>query len=119
MHLLTHQAGLTPDNALSEYQLGRESAFENIFRLKARYEPGTRFMYSDVGFILLDKLIEDASGSKVSEFARDNLFEPLGMRETGYLPPESLRERAATTERRQAAGFEAKFTIRGLRQWTA
>lgn len=108
LHLLTHQAGLTPDNALSDYQLGREQAFENIFRLKARYEPGTRFMYSDVGFILLDKLIETASGAKVDQFAKEHLFEPLGMRETGYLPEAELRTRAATTEQRDGRWLQGE-----------
>ena len=74
MHLLTHQAGFVPDNALADYKLGREQAFKNIYDLKAMYPPSTRFVYSDVGFILLDDLIERQSGMKVNEFAEKHIF---------------------------------------------
>lgn len=100
MQLLTHQAGFVPDNAVSDYELGREDAFRKIYALNTIYEPGSRFVYSDVGFILLDDLIERQSGKNVHAFSQEYLFGPLGMRETGYLPAESLKQRAATTEQR-------------------
>ncbi|MEO1527148.1 MAG: serine hydrolase domain-containing protein [Planctomycetota bacterium] len=98
--LLTHQAGLIPDNALADYRDGRAAAFQNIYALKAMYPPQSRFVYSDVGFVLLDDIIERVSGSNVDQFSKRHLFAPLGMHETGFLPPETLRARAAATERR-------------------
>lgn len=98
--LLTHQAGLIPDNALSDYKQGRDQAFQNIFDLKAYYAPKTRFAYSDVGFILLDKLIEELSGMQVDEFSEQHIFEPLGMTETCFCPSEELSARAAPTTKR-------------------
>lgn len=99
--LLTHQAGFVPDNALADYQDGRRSAFENIYQLETMYAPGERFVYSDVGFILLDDLIERQSGKTVAAFSQEHIFEPLGMHESGYLPAASLRQRTAATEERE------------------
>jgi uncharacterized protein YbbC (DUF1343 family)/CubicO group peptidase (beta-lactamase class C family) len=98
--LLIHSAGLIPDNALADYEDGWESAKPKICELDPLAEPGTRFKYSDVGFILLGKIIEDVSGRPVNEFAKEEVFEKLGMTETGYLPPDELKRRAAPTEKR-------------------
>ena len=98
--LLTHQAGFIPDNSIRDYDQGREQAFQNIYKLKTTYDPGTKFVYSDVGFVLLDDLIERQSGQNVHQFSQKQIFEPLAMTETGYVPPEELRARAAPTEQR-------------------
>ncbi len=100
--LLTHQAGFVPDNAIGDYEQGREQAFKNIHNLNTMYDPGKRFVYSDVGFILLDDLIERQSGLTVDAFSKQNIFEPLGMSESGYVPSEELKKRAATTEQRES-----------------
>ena len=98
--LLVHSAGLIPDNALKDYDDGWDSAKPKICDLEPIAEPGTRFRYSDVGFILLGKIIEEVTGKPVNEFAREEVFEKLEMKETGYLPPDELKSRAATTEKR-------------------
>ena len=99
--LLIHQGGLLPDNALSDYNDGVAKAFERIYALGTRVEPGTTFMYTDVGFIVLAKLVERVSGKTVHQFSQEFLFKPLGMQETGYNPPAALRKRAATTQQRE------------------
>jgi CubicO group peptidase (beta-lactamase class C family) len=98
--LLTHQSGLTPDNALTDYLDGPEKAIERVLLLKTSYDPGSKFVYSDVGFIVLGQLVERVSGMDLREFARQNLFEPLRMQETDFLPSQALRDRSATTEQR-------------------
>jgi len=98
--LLTHQGGLTPDNALADYEDGPQKAWERIFALKLREPPGTKFVYTDVGYLMLGEVIRRASGQDVHEFSRDHIFRPLSMTETGYLPDEPLRRRAAPTEKR-------------------
>ncbi|HJQ81264.1 MAG TPA: serine hydrolase domain-containing protein, partial [Lacipirellulaceae bacterium] len=98
--LLIHSAGLIPDNALEDYDQGWKSAKPKICDLEAISEPGERFKYSDVGFILLGKIIEEVSGKPVNEFAEEEVFEKLDMDETGYLPPDELKARAAPTEKR-------------------
>ena len=98
--LLTHQGGLIPDNSLADYADGPKVAWEKIFALGLKEPPGTKFMYTDVGYIVLAEVVRRVSGLSVNEFSRENIFGPLKMTETGYLPGEELRRRAAPTERR-------------------
>jgi CubicO group peptidase (beta-lactamase class C family) len=100
LQLLTHQSGLIPDNDLDDYAGGHDRAFERIFALRTMVEPGSQFLYSDVGYIVLGALVERLSGKNIHEFSRDEIFAPLGMTETGYLPSAPLRARAAPTEKR-------------------
>lgn len=98
--LLTHQGGFIPDNSERDYFDGTEKALERIYALKPTAAPGTRFIYSDVGFIVLGELVRRITGKNVHEFSRENIFAPLGLVETGYLPNTDLKLRAAPTEKR-------------------
>jgi len=100
LQLLTHQGGLTPDNALKDYEEGPDKAWQRIWALPLTAEPGSRFIYSDVGYLVLGELVKRVSGCNVHEFSRQHIYGPLGMSETGYLPDEPLRKRAAATEKR-------------------
>ena len=98
--LLTHQGGLIPDNALRDYESGTQEAWRRIFALKLRAAPGERFMYTDVGFIVLAELVRRVSGQDIHQYSREHIFGPLGMEATGYLPDDTLKLRAAATEQR-------------------
>jgi len=98
--LLLHQGGLIPDNALGDYEDGADVAWERICGLSLRSPPGERFAYTDVGFIVLGKLVERVSGQPLDEYARNAIYQPLGMTATGFNPADELRQRAAATERR-------------------
>lgn len=81
---LLHTSGLTADNSVRDYDDGPTKAFERIAGLKPEAEPGTRFRYSDVGFLVLGRLIEKLSGMRLDDFAAKNIFQPLGMHDTGF-----------------------------------
>ena len=98
--LLTHQGGLIPDNALKDYVDGPEKAFERINALNTHVEPGSKFVYTDVGFIVLARIVEKVSGMNVHEYSQKHIFSPLGMSDTGYLPGDDLKARCATTQNR-------------------
>ncbi len=98
-HLLTHHSGLTPDNPLRDYLDGPEKAWERICRLPLLSPPGERFRYSDVGFIVLGKLVERVSGMKLDAFARKYVFGPIGMKHTFFNPPDNLKRKIAPTQR--------------------
>lgn len=100
LQLLTHQAGLIPDNALSDYKDGVDLAFKRIFDLNTIETPGKKFIYSDVGFILLAELVRRKTGMNVHEFSQQNLFQPLGMADTGYSPDASVQDRCAANDQR-------------------
>jgi uncharacterized protein YbbC (DUF1343 family)/CubicO group peptidase (beta-lactamase class C family) len=99
--LLTHQAGLIPDNALEDYQHGTDAAWKKICELGLQASPGERFIYSDVGFIVLGRLVETLAAERLDEFARRTIFAPAAMNETTFLPPDPLRARAAPTQQRE------------------
>ncbi len=61
--------------------------------------PGTNYVYSDINFILLGEIVHRLSGKLVSDYARENVFVPLGMKDSMFQPPASLRPRIAPTER--------------------
>ncbi len=100
-HLLTHQGGLIPDNPLADYEEGPEEARRRIMQLKPLSPPGGRFRYTDVGFIVLGWVVEKVSGVPLDEYVRKEIFGPLGMDETWYVPTAPFRRRAAATEQRE------------------
>jgi len=99
--LLTHVGGLIPDNSIKDYQDSPEQSIKNFLNVDLNYEPDKDFKYSDVGFLVLGELIARKTGQTVHQFSQENIFRPLGMSETTYLPPAPLAARAATTEQRE------------------
>lgn len=96
-HLLLHISGLTADNAVSDYADGKAKALERIAAIKLEAPPGTRFKYSDVGFIVLGEVVEKITEMPLDAFAKKNVFDPLKMPDTTFLPGEALRKRIAPT----------------------
>jgi CubicO group peptidase (beta-lactamase class C family) len=99
--LLTHQSGLLPDNAVADYGDGAEQAIEKICGLSLQAEPGTKFIYSDVGFILLGEIVRRVDSRGLADVSQELVFRPLEMRETGYSPNAELRKRCAPTQQRE------------------
>lgn len=97
-HLLTHMSGLRPDVDLADAWVGHEAAINLASEEVLMAPPGRRFVYSDIGFFLLADIVARVSGQKFETFVADRLFKPLGMNDTMFLPPASLRERIAPTE---------------------
>jgi uncharacterized protein YbbC (DUF1343 family)/CubicO group peptidase (beta-lactamase class C family) len=97
--LLTHFSGMRPDLDLKPAWSGYETGIEKALADTPIAEPGARFIYSDINFILLGEIVRVVSGKPLNEFAQENVFEPLGMTDTRFLPPEEWRERIAPTER--------------------
>ncbi|MCC6263480.1 MAG: DUF1343 domain-containing protein [Bryobacterales bacterium] len=96
--LLTHYSGLRPDVDLVPRWSGESTGINLALTDKPATPPGRRFVYSDINFILLAEIVRAVSGKRIDEYARENIFEPLGMKDTGYLPPASKRSRIAPTE---------------------
>lgn len=97
-HCLLHTSGLTADNSIKDYANGRGDALKNIANLKLEAEPGTRFKYSDVGFIVLGELVERLSGEDLATYTNRHVFQPLKMTDTSFKP--SARDRVAPTGKR-------------------
>lgn len=108
LQLMTHQSGLIPDNSLRDYQDGPELAFQRIHALTPTAPPGSRFIYSDVGFLVLGELVERLTGKPLNEYAEEAIFRKLQMSETMFLPTAPLRARAAVTQRREGRWMQGE-----------
>ncbi|MCG6924731.1 MAG: serine hydrolase [Acidobacteria bacterium] len=97
--LLTHTGGLLWWDRLYEQLRGRPAYLERILEMDLDYDPGTKMVYSDLGIILLSEVLQRLAGEPLEAMARRRVVEPLGMRDTQYLPPVGLRPRIAPTER--------------------
>jgi CubicO group peptidase (beta-lactamase class C family) len=98
--LLVHYSGLRAELRLPKRRrLSAKAVLEQIYRSRLAAPPGERFIYSDLGFVLLGKLAEKVSGERLDQFAQEHIFKPLQMTSTGFLPPVSGLHRIAPTER--------------------
>ena len=102
-HLLTHTSGLPAYTSASELEEQFASpcpdkVIEKICSLKALGKPGEEFRYSCLGYITLAKIVEAVSGKTIDVFAAENIFGPLKMNHTAYIPPESWNRNIAATE---------------------
>jgi len=97
-HLLTHSSGLP---AYKKYFLetkGKENIIKRICDEELEYEPGTKSVYSDLGFILLGVVVEKLTGENLEDYIKRILFDPLEMKDTMFNPPKNLLGRIAPTE---------------------
>ena len=122
--LLTHVSGYAPDFDLRERWTGYDEAIKRLNKEPLRNPPGTRFTYSDIGFIALGEVVKRAGGMPLDQFAQKNIFVPLGMTSTGFQPRSALKARIAPTEKRRGqmsylgdtadnAGAEGEVWLRG------
>ncbi len=96
-HLLTHTSGLPAyTNAkVLENEYGSpcpEQVIQKIARIRKRYPPGEKFVYSCLGYITLAEVVRRVAGETIDEFSRKNIFNPLGMDYTLFCPPAELRD---------------------------
>jgi CubicO group peptidase (beta-lactamase class C family) len=97
--LLTHTAGFAAWKPL--YMLaqgGPESVPGTIAGLDLEYKPGTRVVYSDLGFITLGLLLERLTGKEIVELAQAEILQPLGLKQTFFNPEEAMQTGIAACE---------------------
>ncbi len=97
--LLTHVSGLRPDVDLGEPWTGYDAAIELAKNEVPASAPGERFVYSDINFFVLGDIVARLTGESLDVYTKRAIFEPLGMVDSGFLPPSSLLPRIAPTER--------------------
>ena len=98
LQLLTHFSGLRPDVDIEPTWSGYKTGVNLALQEKPIHPPGTRFVYSDINYILLAEIVSRSSGVPFHEFVKQYIFDPLKMHDTGFLPPARVRERIAPTE---------------------
>jgi len=110
-NLFTHFSGMPPDLVLTPPWTGYETGLRMACEDKPAGPPGVLHVYSDINFILLGELVHRLSGQMLSDYARQNIFLPLGMKETTFLPPAAWMPRIAPTERLEKNGPPLRGTV--------
>jgi CubicO group peptidase (beta-lactamase class C family) len=96
--LVEHRGGLEAFAQLFKTFRGREQYLEQIAARPMAYKPGEKMVYSDWDYILMQLIIERITGQTLDRFVAERVFAPLGMRETMFTPPASLKGNIAATE---------------------
>ncbi len=104
--LLTHSAGFRDWLPVFLQATGERAYIESFAQSQPESAPDTRVVYSDPSFITLGAVVQRVSGETLDDYAKREVFDPLGMVDTMYTPPRSLRGRIAATETGNA--FEAE-----------
>lgn len=90
-HLLTHTSGLRPGLDREPPWSGYEAGVARALAERPANRPGAIFRYSDINYILLGEVVRTTSGEPLDAFARENVFAPLGLRDTTFRPRPSGR----------------------------
>ncbi len=101
-HLLTHTSGLRPDLDLKDPWSGYDTAMRLIMKEEPINNPGYVFRYSDINFELLGEIVQRVSGQTLAVFCKKEIFEPLGMTDTGFRPLTPARSVAQDPSPREA-----------------
>jgi CubicO group peptidase (beta-lactamase class C family) len=89
-HLLTHTSGIPSYTDLPGYMktmfmpVTVDEMIAKFRDLPLEFQPGEKFKYDDSGYFLLGAIIERVAGERYEDYVRKSIFEPLGMRDTGY-----------------------------------
>lgn len=101
-HLLTHTAGIPNYTEFPDFMktaAAETTPAELIGRFRDKplqFALGEKYAYSNSGYYLLGLIVERASGKPYADFLQENIFAPLGMKQTGYdSPVRIIRNRAA------------------------
>ncbi len=104
VHLLTHTSGLPAHRDFYSHGWPPEEILHEVLTTPLEYIPGTGYVYSDLGYILLGEWLRRMTGETLDVFVRRRLFEPLRMQHTTYRPPAAWHERTAASEYREHLG---------------
>lgn len=97
-HCITHTAGLNPGRPFYKDCNTIDAMLERYAAMPLNWPPGTRWLYSDVGFMILGRVVEQVSGEKLDAFCQKRIFDPLDLRDTRFNPPAKWMTRCAATE---------------------
>lgn len=104
-HLLSHTSGLPNFTSLPTYNASMplpttpSKTIDRVRSMKLDFKPGEKFNYSNTGYVTLGAIIEKVSGESYEKFLEENVFTPLGMKNTGYDSPTKILAN-------RASGFE-------------
>ena len=113
-HLLSHTAGfwgnegITPEqrDLIRNFERPLAETIELVVEYDLVYEPGTKWIYSGVGYCVLGRVAEVALGQSLEEISQDALFRPLGLNDTTFLPSKEARKTVPTAYLKKGAKLQ-------------
>ena len=97
-NLLLHNSGLPAFKRFYKIFSSADEIIKDIYKTALSYKPGSKTVYSDLGFITLTKIVEQVTGKGFDVFCKEEIFIPLQMNSTFFNPPDSLIYKIAPTE---------------------
>ncbi|MFN8668619.1 MAG: serine hydrolase [Gemmatimonadaceae bacterium] len=110
-HLLTHRSGLPAGRELWRMTSSPAEAKQIVINTPLYCQPGACYEYSDLGADMLGWVAESVAGLRLDKFLAERVFKPLGMNDTFYNPPDSVRYRIAPTEVAPPRGYPLKGEV--------
>lgn len=110
-HLLTHRSGLPAGRELWRIASSASHARQIVLTTPLACQPGACFVYSDLGADVLGWVVEAISGLRLDTYLSERVFKPLGMNDTYFNPPDSVRYRIAPTEVAPPRGYPVRGEV--------
>lgn len=85
--LLTHTSGLPQWLPVYYHAADADAAYDYLRSVPLEWPVGTNRRYSDLGFMLLGRIVEEVSGRSLDGFVRERIYRPLGLTTIGFRPP--------------------------------
>ncbi|HZH30391.1 MAG TPA: serine hydrolase [Pyrinomonadaceae bacterium] len=111
-HLLTHTSGIPSYTSLPKFM---EEASRNSYTVAEfvkkyasgdlEFEPGAKYRYNNSGYFLLGAIIEKVHGKPYEQVIKENIFEPLGMKNSGYDRHNTILSKRASGYQKTPAGY--------------
>jgi len=112
-NLLSHTSGIPNYTALPGFfqNVSRNPFAVDDFIKKygsgdLEFEPGTKFVYSNTNYFLLGAIVEKVTGKKYEDVLKEKIFDPAGMKNTGYDHWSTIMDKRATGYTKTPAGYE-------------
>jgi len=97
-NLLLHNSGLPAFKPFYKTCKNAKEEVEAIMNCELDFEPGAKYLYSDLGMIVLQKVIEKITRQPLDKFVKINLYDKLGMKNTFFNPPKNRKTDCMPTE---------------------
>jgi len=111
-HLLTHTSGIPSYTGIPHFfdgEIRLDRTPEQIIKLTQdaplEFEPGSKFSYDNTGYIILGYIIEKVSGERYADYVQHHIFDPLGMKSSGYDVSETITPNRAAGYSRDKTTF--------------
>lgn len=112
--LLRHRSGFIADNPVADYADGAEKAWERLAALELKHPIGDRFLYSDINYIVLGKIVEKITGKSLNSYCLEKIFNPLNMNDSGFRRIGFEPDRPIPLERIVPTEREEDIVLRGV-----